>query len=195
MRIISGTKRGLKLLPPKTNDTRPITDRVKESLFSILYKYDVIPGARVADLFCGTGSTGLEAISRGADSCVFVELSRQVTAILQKNIDRAGFSEQAKVLKANAFKSGAPMYLKDNKYDLIFVDPPYKMALDTEQGSQLGKLLILISEQVNPNAIVSVRTSDHSVLQDSYASLKIIDRRTWGSMAITLLQPEHKNEQ
>jgi 16S rRNA (guanine(966)-N(2))-methyltransferase RsmD len=193
MRIISGTKRGLKLLPPKTNDTRPITDRVKESLFSILYKYDIIPGARVADLFCGTGSTGLEALSRGASSCVFVDISRQVTAVCQKNIDRAGFNEQAKILKASAFKSGAPMDLDNNKYDLVFVDPPYKMAFDTEQGSQLGKLLILIAQQVSENAIVSVRTSDHSVLHDTYASLKVIDRRTWGNMAITLLQPEPEN--
>lgn len=194
MRIISGTKRGLKLLPPKTNDTRPITDRVKESLFSVLYKYDIIDGAKVADLFSGTGSTGLEAISRGAASCVFIELSRQVTAILQKNIDRAGFNDQAKILKANAFKSGAPLDLDDNKYDLVFVDPPYKMALDTEQGSRLGKLLIMLADQVNPNAIVSVRTSDRSVLEETYATLKVIDRRKWGSMVVTLLQPETKDD-
>ena len=193
MRIISGTKRGLKLLPPKTNDTRPITDRVKESLFSILYKYDIVPDARVADLFCGTGSTGLEALSRGANSCVFVELSRPTAVICQKNIDRADFSEQATILKADAFRSGAPMGIESDKYDLVFVDPPYKMAFDTEQGSQLGKLLIMISEQVTDNAIVSVRTSSRSVLQETYAGLRVIDRRTWGNMAVTLLQPEPKN--
>ncbi len=180
-------------MPPKTNETRPITDRVKESLFSILYKYGIVPDARVADLFCGTGSTGLEALSRGAHSCVFVERSRQVAATLQKNIDLAAFSEQAKILKADAFRSGAPMGIENDKYDLVFVDPPYKMASETEQTSRFGKLLIMISEQVTENAIVSVRTSSRSVLQDTYAGLTVIDRRTWGDMAITLLQPEPKN--
>ncbi|MHC5116371.1 MAG: RsmD family RNA methyltransferase [Planctomycetota bacterium] len=69
MRIIAGTKKGMKLLPPKGNDTRPITDRVKESLFSILYTKGMLEDMVVADLFCGTGSMGLEALSRGAKFC------------------------------------------------------------------------------------------------------------------------------
>ncbi|MHC4750685.1 MAG: RsmD family RNA methyltransferase, partial [Planctomycetota bacterium] len=66
MRIIAGSKRGMKLLSPKTQDSRPIIDRVKESLFSVLYKYDLPDDTMVADLFCGVGSLGLEALSRGA---------------------------------------------------------------------------------------------------------------------------------
>jgi 16S rRNA (guanine966-N2)-methyltransferase len=194
MRIIAGTKRGLKLLPPKTNDTRPITDRVKESLFSVLYKYDLIEDGYVADLFCGTGSTGLEALSRGAKFCVFIEQSRAVVEILQKNIDRADFSERSKILKSNAFKTGAPPDLEDNKYSLVFVDPPYKMAYDTGQDSQLGKLLNILCEQLTPEGIVSVRTSKDAVLEDAYDRLRIIDRRVWGNMAVTLLQLEKQNE-
>ncbi|MHC5123479.1 MAG: RsmD family RNA methyltransferase [Planctomycetota bacterium] len=73
MRIIAGTKKGMKLLPPKGNDTRPITDRVKESLFSILYTKGMLEDMVVADLFCGTGSMGLEALSRGAKFCTFID--------------------------------------------------------------------------------------------------------------------------
>jgi hypothetical protein len=72
MRIIAGTKKGMKLLPPKGRDTRPITDRVKESLFSILYTKGMLEDVVVADLFCGTGSMGLEALSRGAKFCTFM---------------------------------------------------------------------------------------------------------------------------
>jgi 16S rRNA (guanine966-N2)-methyltransferase len=194
MRIIAGTKRGLKLLPPKTNDTRPITDRVKESLFSVLYKYDLIENGYVADLFCGTGSTGLEALSRGAKFCVFIEQSRAVAEILQKNIERAGFSEGSKILKSNAFKTGASPDFEDHKYSLVFVDPPYKMAYDTGQESQLGKLLKILCEQITPEGIVSVRTSKDAVLEDAYGQLRIIDRREWGNMAVTLLQLEKQND-
>ncbi|MBN1457343.1 MAG: 16S rRNA (guanine(966)-N(2))-methyltransferase RsmD [Sedimentisphaerales bacterium] len=194
MRIISGTKRGLKLLPPKSRDTRPITDRVKESLFSVLYKYDLIEDGYVADLFCGTGSTGLEALSRGAKWCVFIEQSRGVTEILQKNIERAGFVEKSKILKSNAFKTGAPPDFEDHKYSLVFVDPPYKMAYDTGQESQLGKLLRMLCEQITPEGIVSVRTSKDAMLEDAYDRLVIIDRRVWGNMAVTLLQLEKGND-
>ena len=84
MRIIAGKKRGMKLLPPAGDQTRPITDRVKESIFSVLYKYDVIEGGLVADLFSGTGSFGLEALSRGAEFVFFAEQNRRVVEILKK---------------------------------------------------------------------------------------------------------------
>ena len=78
MRIIAGTKRGMKLLSPETRVSRPITDRVKESLFSVLYKYDLPEGKRVADLFSGVGSLGLEALSRAAAFVTFVERDAEV---------------------------------------------------------------------------------------------------------------------
>ena len=76
------------LLGPKGSDTRPITDRVKESLFSVLYKYDIIAGKTVADLFCGTGSMGLEAISRGAAKAIFIDNARTAIARLESNIEK-----------------------------------------------------------------------------------------------------------
>ena len=105
MRIIAGTKRGMKLLSPKDDTTRPIIDRVKESIFDVLYKYDLIEANFVADLFCGTGSFGLEALSRGAAVAVFVEQNPKVVDVLKKNIEKTGFVEESKVIRTNAFKS------------------------------------------------------------------------------------------
>lgn len=107
MRIIAGSKRGMKLLGPKTDLSRPITDRVKESLFSVLYKYDLPNGKIVADLFCGVGSLGLEALSRGAQFVTFVEKDAKIVGILNRNIEKAGFVKESKVITANAFSTGA----------------------------------------------------------------------------------------
>ena len=123
MRIIAGAKRGMKLLSPKTDVSRPITDRVKESLFSVLYKYDLPDGKIVADLFCGVGSLGLEALSRGAGFVTFVEKDQKIITVLKKNITRAGFADTSKIIKTNAFGVGKMLDFDTGKYDLVFIDP------------------------------------------------------------------------
>jgi len=188
MRIIAGLKRGMKLLPPAGRDTRPITDRVKESLFSVLYKYDVIEDCVVSDIFCGTGSLGLEALSRGAKWATFIDKDRKVIQTLNKNISKAGFEDRSKVITANAFKVGSPGTVDDEKCDLVFIDPPYVMSTDPSAQSQLGRLLEIVCDQIKDTAIVCVRTYRQVNLLDNYGQLKIIDRRQWGSMAVTLLQ-------
>jgi len=123
MRIIAGAKRGMKLFSPKAQVSRPITDRVKESLFSVLYKYDLPNGEMVADLFCGVGSLGLEALSRGAGFVTFVETDPKVIAILEKNIEKAGYAGESKVIRANAFKVGAVLNFDEQKYCLLYTSP------------------------------------------------------------------------
>jgi len=188
MRIIAGKKRGMKLLGPKSKDSRPIIDRVKESLFSVLYKYDLPSGKLVADLFCGVGSLGLEALSRGAAFVTFVEQDRKLITILDRNIEKAAFVKQSKVIRANAFKIGAPVGFDEKKYDLVFVDPPYTRTRDVQAGSPLSGLLTYVSEQVAPDGYVVVRTHRRTFLLDKYGHLQIIERRQWGTMAITILQ-------
>ena len=188
MRIIAGTKRGMKLLSPKTFDTRPITDRVKESVFSIIYKYDLPADKKVADVFCGTGSLGLEALSRGASFVTFIEKAPKVVETLNKNIEKAGFVKNTKVIRANAFQIGAPVGFEEEKYDLVFVDPPYKMSINTKAGSQLYSLLVLLNDQLAENGVVIVRTQSSVHLLDEYENLRIIDRRQWGTMAVTILR-------
>ena len=184
MRIIAGAKRGMKLLSPKTDVSRPITDRVKESLFSVLYKYDLPEGKIAADLFSGVGSLGLEALSRGAEFVTFVEKDPKIVAILKKNVEKAEFVPKSKVVKADAFKVGAPVYRQ--KYDLIFVDPPYAATRQTGKDSQLGKLLMLLNEQLSTDAVVAVRTEKRIELLEQYGRLKVTERRQWGTMAVTI---------
>lgn len=189
MRIIAGTKRGMKLLSPKGYDTtRPITDRVKESLFNILYNYDMPQERIVADLFCGTGSLGLEALSRGAREVVFVEKDARAAEILKRNIAKADFIAQSKVIRANALKVGAAQSPGGEKCEFVFVDPPYKMTEDVGADSPVAGLLELVCEQAADEAIIVVRTHCRTSLLDEYSRLKVIDRREWGTMAVTLLR-------
>jgi 16S rRNA (guanine966-N2)-methyltransferase len=188
MRIIAGSKKGMKLLSPNTQSSRPITDRFKESLFSVLYKYGLPNGAKVADLFCGVGSLGLEALSRGAEFVTFVEKDPEIIAILDKNIERAGFSEESKVIRANAFKIGAAVGSGMEIYGLVFVDPPYAAAMNVQPDSPLGGLLELLGDQVTADGIVIVRTSGDVTLLERYGLFQVTERRKWGTMAVTILE-------
>jgi len=176
----------MKLLSPKTQVSRPITDRVKESLFSVLYKYDLPAGKRIADLFSGVGSLGLEALSRGAASVTFVEQDQKIIATLKKNIEKADFVNKSKVIKANAFRIGAP--INERQYGLVFVDPPYARTSDVGPYSPLSRLMDLLQKQVSPDGIVVVRANERTELLDKYNEFHIIDRRKWGTMAVTILQ-------
>lgn len=121
MRVISGSIRGRKLKTPENYDIRPTTDNVKESLFNII-QFD-IEGRRVLDLFAGTGQLGIECLSRGADSVVFIDQSREAVKIIKENLKACGLS--APVLQQEALS-----YLRGcGSFDLIFVDPPYDSGL------------------------------------------------------------------
>jgi 16S rRNA (guanine966-N2)-methyltransferase len=178
------------LLPPRDMTIRPITDRVKESLFSILV-HD-IPDARVADLFCGTGSLGLEALSRGARHAIMVDKNPDALNRLRKNIARLHFEDRTTVLYADIFKRGIPGSTastdEENKCNIVFVDPPYLFSRRTSPDSDLGKLLITLSAQAANHALVIVRHEKRSELLPSYQNLHVQDRREYGSMAITFLK-------
>ncbi len=147
MRVIAGSARGRKLLCPPGHKVRPTPDRVREALFSILG--EAVPGARVADLFAGTGALGLEALSRGADSALFVEKDRRTAELLRKNIEGCGFGDRAQVMVADSvilLSRGIP-----GGADLVFLDPPYAgvegaaalAALVTRRETMGGTLMVL----------------------------------------------------
>jgi len=195
MRIIAGTKRGMKLFSPETNVTRPITDRIKESLFNVLRNYDLLAGARVADLFCGVGSLGLEALSRGAASVTFVETNGEVVATLEKNIAKAGFGPQSRLVRASAFRVGAPVGPDGERYDLVFVDPPYATTQEVGEHSSLAELLRMLQDQVVARGVVVVRTHRRTPPLEDYGSFHAVDRRQWGTMSIVLLQAKADEQQ
>ncbi|MBN2138073.1 MAG: RsmD family RNA methyltransferase [Sedimentisphaerales bacterium] len=188
MRIIAGTKRGLKLFSPETQESRPITDRVKESLFSVLYKYDLPAGAVVGDLFSGVGSLGLEALSRGAEFVTFVERDPETAGILEKNIAKADFAERSKVVRSDAFLLALPGDSNSGRYNLVFIDPPYAATREVGEGSALSGLLEVLGGQVASGCIVTVRTHARMVLADEYGRFEVVDRRRWGSMVVAILR-------
>ncbi|MGP1470470.1 MAG: 16S rRNA (guanine(966)-N(2))-methyltransferase RsmD [Schwartzia sp. (in: firmicutes)] len=125
MRIITGTARGARLKAPKGIDTRPTADRVKESLFSILGER--VRGARVLDLFAGTGGLGLEALSRGAVAAVFVD--RATIPLIRDNAAHTHLLENARFLRQDVFSAVSFLAAAGERFDLIFCDPPYEQGL------------------------------------------------------------------
>lgn len=122
MRVIAGKARSLKLKTPQGQDTRPTTDRIKETLFNIL-QWD-IPGCVFIDLFAGSGGIGIEALSRGAAHAYFVENAREAAACIQENLSFTKLTDQATLLKQDVF-TALPM-IHEKEADIIFLDPPYQ---------------------------------------------------------------------
>ena len=127
MRVITGIARGKRLVTPDGSDVRPTSDKVKEALFSVI-QFD-IEGRRVLDLFAGSGQLGIEALSRGAESCTFVDNSRASINLVKKNLEITGLSDNAKVFQGD-FSSFAAM--SRDTFDIVFLDPPYAAGLLTD---------------------------------------------------------------
>lgn len=176
MRVITGTARGKRLREPQGRDTRPTTDRVKEALFNIL-QFE-IAGKRVLDLFGGTGQLGIEALSRGAESCTFVDVSREAVALIRENLEQTGLSEKGRVVQGDylCFLTGTA-----EKFDLVFLDPPYGAGL-------LEKALdaIITIDIMSENGIMICESPAEKELQAlSQPYEKIRDYR-YGKIKITL---------
>jgi len=155
MRIISGKARGLKLYSLEGLETRPTLDRVKESLFNIIRNN--IKDSNVLDLFAGTGSLGLECISRGAKSVTFCDYNKKAIDIINKNILKAKFEEKSQVINKDYIK--CLEILKNNKYDIIFIDPPYDSDLAVKALELVFKVDIL-----EKDGIIVVETDDEETL-------------------------------
>ena len=138
MRVISGSARGKRLKELKGMETRPTTDKVKESLFNII-QFE-IPGRKVLDLFGGTGQLGLEALSRGAQHCTFVEQRRDAVSLIRENLKFCGLAEQAHVVQGDALSF---LSTCREKFDVIFLDPPYQSDLLEKSLELIRKFDIL----------------------------------------------------
>jgi 16S rRNA (guanine966-N2)-methyltransferase len=134
VRVVAGTLGGRVLRAPKGSETRPTSDRVREALFSILASVDE---ARVLDLFAGSGALGIEALSRGAAEATFVDSAAAAVAAVRHNLDELGL--EAEVIKLPALRALACTPVAGREYDLVFLDPPYRMA--SSLGPQLSTAL------------------------------------------------------
>ena len=130
MRVIAGTARRLQLVTPKGMETRPTTDRIKETLFNMLQNN--LPGSHFLDLFAGSGGIGIEALRRGAAEAVFVDNSREALACIRENLIKTRLAEKAMVLGQDC--AGAIRLLDARKmhFDIIFMDPPYQLGAEKD---------------------------------------------------------------
>ena len=121
VRVVAGDLRGRRIEAPTTEATRPTTDKVREAVFNSLRSMEVVEGARVLDLFAGTGAMGIEALSRGAAHCVFVESDRAALAVLRTNLQQLGVADKSTVISGDAVMQAS----QQQGIDLLIADPPY----------------------------------------------------------------------
>ena len=171
MRIIAGQWRGRALVAPAGQATRPTTDRTREALFSMLTsRLGSFEGLTVADICAGTGALGLEALSRGAAHCTFVERERDAIGALRANVEKLGANAEVRPIAAESFTGGP--------FDLVLIDPPY--------GSGLGQKL-LSTLGLAPGALVSIETAK-SEATHAPPGFRIEADRVHGKARLTLLR-------
>lgn len=176
MRITGGTHRGRKLIVPRGDLVRPSTDKVRQAVFNMLLSYGLPEDATVIDAFCGSGSWGLEALSRGARHCTFLDKNRTSVSACKTNVEALGLQDQSLVFVHDLTKSK----ILEKKANLLFMDPPYN------QGLILKALEALVSSESLENNAVCVlecEKNEHFILSSSF-TLK--DERTYGLSKITI---------
>lgn len=175
MRVIAGIARGRQLVAPRDSGTRPIADRVKETLFAILG--DRTPDARVLDLYAGSGAIGIEALSRGAARCDFVEVARKAVASIRENLERTALDDRGSVHQEDVVRHLT--HLQARVHDLVFLDPPY------EERDILAPLERLVPH-LAPGAAVVVKHFWRTQIPEVAGLTRWRDRR-FGETALTFL--------
>ncbi|WP_083220279.1 16S rRNA (guanine(966)-N(2))-methyltransferase RsmD [Hoeflea olei] len=182
MRIVGGEFRGRSLAAPKSLAIRPTTDRSRESLFNILsHAYpEALDGTRVLDLFAGTGAVGIEALSRGCRSALFVESGVEGRGVIQKNIESFGLQGRARLFRRDATKLGASGTM--GRFELVFADPPY--------GRGLGEKALAAAAQggwLAPGALV-VLEEEAAAKPDPGAPFALLETRSFGDTVMRIFR-------
>jgi 16S rRNA (guanine966-N2)-methyltransferase len=179
MRIIAGTYRGRILAGPRDRSVRPTTDRAKQTIFDILTNRIEFDGLQILDLFSGTGSLGLEAISRGAASVTFIDSSRDALTLLQKNVAALHCDDRCTLYQADVF-----WYLKNtrSRYDMVFADPPYRL-------EKIGTIPKALHESgvLKKDAYVVMEHSRESTVEIDENVFDIV-RKPFGQTTVLILQ-------
>ncbi|MBM4032960.1 MAG: 16S rRNA (guanine(966)-N(2))-methyltransferase RsmD [Planctomycetes bacterium] len=180
MRVIAGSARGVPLRVPPGQRVRPTSGRVRTSLFSILG--DAVVGARVADLFAGSGALGIEALSRGAAFCCFVENARPALAALADNLARTRLADRAEVLRLDAFDA-IPSLAAHGPFDLVLLDPPYRLI-----GAGFASFLNALGAVLAPEGTLVVQHDTHTALPQAIGPFCIADERLYGTATVTTMK-------
>lgn len=176
VRVVAGTARGRRLVAPKGSDVRPTTDRVREALFNALGSLDAVEGARVLDLFAGTGALGIEALSRGARHAVFVDRSRTARAAIEANLAATDLAGAAHVVVAEA---EAYLGSGSGPFDLVLLDPPYGRA-------GWDDLLAATAGVAAPDAVVVAESEAEVAFPDGW---RVERRKRYGSTFVAIARP------
>lgn len=174
MRVITGTARGRKLETLEGNDVRPTTDKVKEAIFSAI-QFD-IDGAEVLDLFAGSGQLGIEALSRGAKSAVFVDNSKRSLDIVSRNLETTGFKERSVLYNMNSVDF---LQTTNKKFDIVFLDPPYKNDI-------LVQILPIIENKMNSFGKVICEHEKNLKLPEEINRLRLKKNYKYGKIEVTM---------
>ncbi|OQX86465.1 16S rRNA (guanine(966)-N(2))-methyltransferase RsmD [candidate division KSB1 bacterium 4484_87] len=181
MRVIAGQCKGRILFRPKSKAIRPTSDRVKESLFSFLG--DRIVGQSVLDLFAGTGNLAIEALSRGAEHAVLVDRAKEAVEIIYKNVNLTGFSDKCRVVRSDVFQYLRYAIKHDEKFGVIFADPPY---LQNVIGSLLQ--LIDLNDLLNTGGLFVLEHDSEKSVNIALDSLSVMREKNYGTTTITIFQ-------
>lgn len=193
MRVVAGCYRGRPLIAPPGNATRPILDRVKVGVFdwlgSRLAQPGSLPELNVLDLFCGGGSLGIECLSRGASHCTFVDSSRQAIKVLRQNLETLAISSCI-VLQGPADVL-VPPTPPGGEYQLVFLDPPYRLNDDLGPGTVMGRLVDRLSGDI-PTSAGALAVWRHDYTQSLPPALPggwtTIEQRRWGTVAVSFFE-------
>lgn len=182
MRVITGSARGRRLLSPEGYDVRPTTDKVKESIFNII-QFDV-QDAIVLDLFSGSGQLGIEALSRGAQKAYFVDSSRKSLEVIKSNIELCRFQNSAQTFFSDAFSF---LTSTSEKFDIVFLDPPYHKKL-------CDKALELLSPCLNKDSIVVCETQNDESLPEEIGELFVDREYVYSQIKLTVYRLKSDSE-
>lgn len=174
MRVITGAARGIRLETLPGNDTRPTAERVKEALFSAL-QFE-LEGRRVLDLFAGSGQLGIEALSRGATNCTFVDCSAAAGEIIRRNLRKSGLDTHAQVLVQDA---AAYLARTPDRYDILFIDPPYASGL-------LTAVLPMAAAVTAAGGVIACETDAHQLMPENLADFLLYRSYRYGRTSIHL---------
>jgi 16S rRNA (guanine966-N2)-methyltransferase len=179
MRVISGSAKGRVLKAVPGMNTRPTTDKVKEAIFSMIGPY--FDGGLALDLFAGTGGLGIEALSRGLGKAVFIDIEKKSLETVQQNLQATGLSERAEVYRNDAARALKLLAKRELQFDLVFLDPPYRMKVIADLIQQLDEKGLLHSE-----ATVVVEHEAKDILEQNIGSLLQYRRADYGDTAVTI---------
>lgn len=147
MRVIAGELGGRTIQSPKGSAIRPTSDRVREAIFNTLFSLDALDGAVVTDLFAGTGALGIEALSRGATHCTFVDREPDAVALIEANLAALGLTDRATVMRSDALAHAG----RSGPVDLVLADPPYRFEALPELGSVVDAELLVVEADTSVN--------------------------------------------